>query len=345
MAQWYTFFLVFLVLIIPGCDRTSPDYAMAEYHKRLANSIDRDAIKASPVQVNPYPAKRKLKLALQPDSSIALTDLLALDICKLGQVIAQRNSALGKVSSASAELVYTLNFLELAPECIEQMQKDGRPDLAGKLQQTLAEKKYNLSQSIWQGTLGEEEFREFWSLSVSLGNYPEKTSFTVIEAINRIKTWSSDWLQGDYQVDPGELTAVLNDIRRGDGGQLLIALTQQADMLDRNNRLLQSRLGDQPLCREDASNQRGKVLWNVVQRFWLQDLQPWSAAVNRRYYELHSAIQELEEHLSAGEPEAYKEWRLQRYKTLQEKSIAPAKHIDYLQTLFEQCGLAVSGEG
>ena len=87
-------------------------------------------------------------------------------------------------------------------------------------------------------------------------------------------------------------------------------------------------------------NPQSLILRNVVSKYWVLALQPWSSQLNRRYYELLSAVRNFEALLASGEPDSYLRWRTDRDRQIDRLVNLPKQHIAGIQPLLEQCGIA-----
>jgi hypothetical protein len=95
-----------------------------------------------------------------------------------------------------------------------------------------------------------------------------------------------------------------------------------------------------PLCYAKQPNAQSLILRNVVNKYWVLALQPWSSQINRRYYELLTTVRNFEALLAKGEPEAYQRWRIDRDRQIDLLVTQPKQHIEAIQPLLEQCGIA-----
>ena len=328
--------LVFIVLL-SACSTDPTPHAFNDYQQRLARSLQQPVVDVVRLPVSSYPPIRQLRSPNHPSQHIDLMDLLALDACALGQVIAKRHSSLGKVSRPSQQLIYELSFLQHAPACIDYLESVGDFELAKNLQQAFDEKQQHVVSYIWHGLFTGQEFRAFWQQPHYLADYPDQANSDVIANLQLLNRWVANWLGGDYRVDPKQLEWLLASVGKGDGGALFKALHVQASALYKANQSIQQRQL-RPVCVGGHPNPQANIVKNVVSRFWLQGLQSWSANINQRYYQLLPAVQHLEEQLAAAEPPAYRRWREQRDQWLQAWQQAPKQHVEHLQGIYQQCG-------
>ena len=89
-------------------------------------------------------------------------DFLALRGCALQVTIGKRNSSLGRLAPPSQALLLDLEFLRLAPACIDQLRAQQETELADLLRSAANHKRADLPRRVFNATLGAEEFQSFW---------------------------------------------------------------------------------------------------------------------------------------------------------------------------------------
>jgi hypothetical protein len=270
--------------------------------------------------------------------SIDILDLWSIRECALHVVVAQRNSSLGRVARPSTRMFYELDFLRLTPACIEHLSQTGKKELAVTLGEVQSRKQADLPAMIWQGVLGGEEYRGYWKVPQKLGDYPgAATTYAADQALEALTGDVRRWLGGDYQFDSAFVEANLQALRAGDGGALYKSAMLQAFYLGRIDTALRQRLEADPVCRS-VSDERAAILDNVVDKYFVATIQPWSVRIQSRAYHLDK-LRELEGLLAVGEPAAFGAWRERRDHLMAEALRAPRKHVETLVPIMRQCGL------
>ncbi len=338
--------LVLLALLAwtVACSSDLRQHALDDYLARLSRALQQELPGQPQQPLAAFPARRELLASTPATDSIALLDFLGMSDCQLQQTLAQRNSSLGKLGTESQRLLQDLAFIQQAPACIELLQQQQKDKLAQQLQIALDNRQSRLAALIWHATLGAREFSLFWQAPPLPGDYPSETGPELIAALESLQRLSTNWLQGNYGDDYAQssstLESALATIRGGDGGLLYRSLALQAAYLEQANAMAEQRLQRQPLCYPGRPNPQGDILFNVVQKFWLQGLQGWSAQLSQRFYQLWPALQSLEATLASGEPQAYQRWRQQRDQQMEQLVSAPRRHVAAIRPLLAQCGLA-----
>ncbi|MEM8564649.1 MAG: DUF3080 family protein, partial [Pseudomonadota bacterium] len=111
---------LFLTAALTACAERGFDDAFSEYHERLSRTLSVDVVKAAPVKVTALPPARELTIDIK-GSDIDVLDFLSLTGCQLQITIGKRNSSLGRLASASQRLLLELEYLQLAPACIDYL--------------------------------------------------------------------------------------------------------------------------------------------------------------------------------------------------------------------------------
>jgi hypothetical protein len=138
--------LVVVCLLLSGCTPNS-DSEFAVYRDRLARTLAMELPAPSPLKA-PIPELQPMKASVIEDIRVDLLDMLALDACgvqpnlpSLGNLIAERNSSLGKVMVYSTQLQYEINLLLALEACIHHVEQDSAGkkalDIPSDLRKTL----------------------------------------------------------------------------------------------------------------------------------------------------------------------------------------------------------------
>lgn len=332
-------FLALLALAVAGCSRSGPEAAYEEYVGRLARTLSVAAPDqpATPA-VAALPAPRELHLEIQPGNLGAL-DFLALSGCAVQITIGKRNSSLGRLARDSQRLLLELEYLQLAPACIDYQRKQGKDELADTLERAWKLKRRQLPASIYNATLGSGEYRQFWKKPAGeAADYPANTSSAVIASLEAINGHARRWLAGDFSADNREFELLLGEVATGDGGALLQALAAQDAALAAANRVGQERMERGPLCSPEIRPAAADILPNVIRKYFIEGIQPHSAALNRRLQDLIPPVGALEQMLRTALPLPYRQWSEQRDAELARWANAPRRHVELLQDIQRPCG-------
>ena len=324
------------IVALAGCSERGGEAYLDTYRSRLARPLGESIEAVRPGTGLRPPRAEALQLRLAGTGVDGL-DFLRLRGCALQTTVARRNSSLGRVAPPSQRLLLELEFLEQVPACIALQKESGNDELATVLADAQALKRSQLPARIFNATLGNREYRDFWRSPSLLGTYPTDTGSEVLTALESITRDAMRWLEGNFRRDEERFELALGTIARGDGGELLIALALQAAQLEAADEAIERRLERGALCSGGRVPDAAPVLRTVVQKFFIGEVQPWSAALNQRYHELLDPILALEEALAPTTPVAYDSWRAQRDALLSRSRQAPSMHVRRLQALLGPC--------
>ena len=328
--------LALLLALISGCGDPGPESAFDTYLARL----ERPLATAAPtwdIAAAPRPPRAaRLRLALAPGRLGAL-DFLALRGCELQVTVGKRNSSLGRLAPPSQELLLELEFLRLAPACIEHLQGEGRDALADSLITAVDSKRRELPGRIYNATLATDEFRSLWQFPQALGDYPTSTSSAPVSALAAINAHAARWLAGDYAASNRDFEMLLSEVAKGDAGSLMAALRLQEAGLEGANAMLLAHRNGGGFCKGTLVSPELDIFKNVVEKFFIRGIQPWSAALGQRLHSLLPPVRQLETQLSAVLPQAYREWQSLREDILDTAGNAPRHHVEQVQQTLEGC--------
>jgi len=228
-----------LLILLDGCQPTEPDTPFEVYLSRTdsARSITPpDGLKVPPVTVD-------LQLNI-PWGTLDTLDLVSLSGCTVQATIGKRNSSLGRYAKPSQRLLLELEYLQLAPPCIDLL-RDHNSTLANAIDAAWRQRQKQLPALIFNATLGSDEYRSFWLAPRAPGDYPVVSLAVAVSALKRINRHVCRWLSGDYQAQNRDFEVLLSQVAGGDAGALLQALhTQSSGVLAADPAVgrLQSRL-------------------------------------------------------------------------------------------------------
>lgn len=272
--------------------------------------------------------------------TLDLLDFLRLYGCDLQVLVAEANSGLGKFAGGSQRLIYELSFLRLAPACISMLESEERKELGALLQRTADLKKKNLELFIAKVLLESQELKAFWKTSGAAPNYPAGLSIEPLQALIALSDSIGQWLAGNYGKGVAELETMLFNIQMGDGGDLLNATWRAQMHLARLNQYLDGVLDRLKQCKATALNYSPVILKNVVEKFFVGDVQVWAADLNRRQYALYEAYRSLEKRLEGHASPDYSQWASERDQLFEHMKDEVKKHVMRLKILQDEAAVA-----
>ena len=318
---------------LSGCKPAESDYQ--SYLERLQNVLDIKAPLAQS-QSPQFPAKRSLKQTTQA-STLSIREFLSLRQCKIHVTIAHRNSLIGKVANDSQLLVNDLEILIHGPACLNTLEPS---PLKQKLAEFLKQKEQAINTSLWNAIIADDEFQQFWRNTGKHQNYPKQLPAETVNDLLNVTQLIETIIKRDYETAfklSIRLEQYLGNIRFGDGGLLVYEYSQLLESMVAANQLLETAL-KQPLCLNKAPNIKAKYFHNVVNKFFINQVQSRSVLLEQRKRQLLPAIVALESSLIGQAPKSFLDWQKLRDKKLN-ANLELTKHAQLIQKLFAQCGL------
>ena len=166
---------------------------------------------ATPPITAPYPNELPITLT---SSQFNTLDFMALGGCALQITLGKHQSKLGRGASNSQHLLLDLEYLHLAPQCIDHKHASGEPELATILERAWQIKQQQLPAAIFNATLANTEFQQFWQ-NPAVSDKPTKQQQLTLSALQAINTLTRQWLSRDYRASNIEFEIHLSEISRG----------------------------------------------------------------------------------------------------------------------------------
>ena len=214
-----------LLILLDGCQPTEPDTPFEVYLSRTdsARSITLpDRLKVPPVTVD-------LQLNI-PWGTLDTLDLVNLSGCTVQATIGKRNSSLGRYAKPSQRLLLELEYLRLAPHCIDLL-RERHWALANVLDAAWHQRQLQLPALIFNATLGSDEYRSLWLNPGVPAAYPPVSHSAAVSALDRINRDVCRWLSGDYQAQNRNFEVSLSEVAGGGAGALLNAFLTHSSVL------------------------------------------------------------------------------------------------------------------
>ena len=327
-----------LIVALGACsDPSGIDGSWQAYQAELSELAD---IPIQPVRPSPMPIMpRSGDLRIEIDRlSIGLLDSLRLDRCRLGQVVAQRNSALGQARSVSALLRYELDSMQAIEECL-QNESVTEPRIIAMLENALAHKRESLPLYIDQVLTRSQAFR----ISLRAASRPHALNDddgfeATLAALNYITQTFHAALAGAYtQIDLTPYNSHMQTLSRSDFlprhwrsmqnnaawlGVVNPALAQVAEQID--------------CSAEDAAEYAHRV--SILQQdYYVAKIEPLLLRWNRYHAELSPALQQLMGMSLQGEWRAYMDELIGDGSHADQVGEMTATHTALWQLVLQQC--------
>lgn len=294
----------------------------------------------APLNTTPLPIMpRSGELRIEIDRlSINLLDSFRLDRCRLGQVVAERNSALGKIQSTSARLRYEIDSISAIEECLASGEvTDAR--LENMLQDALTHKRESLPLYIDQVLTRSDEFRHSLRASSNTHSVTETAGFEeTLAALVYLDTLFETALNGDTA------SIELNSYNRH------LQTLAQSDFLPRHWRTMQRNAawldslndmlidgGDKIGCRPPSIPQRAEYLYNVMISLFAGEIQPMLARWTTYHNEIAPILASLQQKSLQPEWRAYIDELIAEGSHADQVAQYTLRHAHLWQDILAQC--------
>lgn len=341
MLRWrhripFAFPLLIGIVLLCGCTPHHLNDDINEYATRLARVLDTTEFSQHPVEILAYPQREAL-FASSPALDMNLTRFYQLQQCALGNLVAERNTALGKIQALSQRLAYEQKLLTALMDCIDVMAAR-EDDSAAELLQILRG---------WQ-TSKQAAYSAHWSNLLVLSD-ETKAAFSRPQP---------DLLFGDhldiagqralftqlsgYQSAQHIITDNLETTLQSIGATRLPASVWQAQLqLAVSLPPLTSRLD--PLlaavsCNTSSAPAQADILRNVFYLFFIEKIQPVGGHINDFNYQFAPLLKSWR--TSAALPDDFKAYLRLQQQHFTAYQQAMGDHVKLWQRFLARCHLS-----
>lgn len=329
--------LLFSTLLLASCSPSELGAGKLEnYVSRLSN-VSETSIPSITIAGVAKPPAVALLPRREDSDTLSIIDFLALSGCELQANIAKRNTTMGRSASASQQLIFDLEFIRLAPDCIEKLRAEDESAIADLLETSLSQRSDDLVFTIARAILGGEEWRAFWRPPELLGDYPTNTSGDSAQTLWELSQRIKRFLQGSWSPADEDLEPLLARLRIDAGGQLLSAAKLQMRGLAQANQILIIASEAGKYCSGARQSEAGTISKTIVAKYFAGDVQGWSSAVSQRHYEIQTPVAEIEQSLAKALSDSYIAWAETRDSHLNALFSAPRQHVSVVQSALDNC--------
>lgn len=272
----YLFTLLSCLLLSACTDKPSDVYL--QYQQRLANTLEqplRQAPELNNIVLTPIHYEQEALTTQQ----LSLLQLAQLSHCKLNTLIAERNSQLGKLATPASQLIYQIQFIQLAPACLEKLEPSSKSYLAIKGE--LNNKKQQLVVQFNQLLYNDPELKRTWQLT----SYTLDTNLAGLTeteaALNQLATLKQQIKQQQYaQIDTQALYPLLSQLHQYNFNQALISAVRQQTQLNNSTSDYLANVDLTMLCNPLKNKRQAQIVSNIFKKYYLAQLQPYQAQLS-----------------------------------------------------------------
>lgn len=288
--------LLFSLLTLSSCDQQpGAESIMVNYLSRVARPVGATYEQQLHKQGLVALEKRTLHLPL-PTIRLSLFDILAITHCQpLTQKLAERNSSLGRVMSASHQFLFENALLEAINHCLQHPQTLQKPQLANQLHWWYQQKSMALPATLWNGLFSTDEML----LSLSFSTPPlapdSARSEATIAALEFFTTQATLISNSAEDIAPQRVwdQHFFKLRQRRYLGELAQATLLATYTLNTISDWLVQRQHQRPVCPQQRPTPKAKILNTVFKKFYIGEVQPYLAHLNKLQVEWQQTMQQL----------------------------------------------------
>ena len=326
-------------LLLCGCQpNKDADFVWHDYTKRLEAVLD---LPFDPADFSPSLLPKAVHQT-PTRLNISILQSFKLNHCKLGELIAEYNSSLGKVAPPSQRLIYHIRFIQLAPACIATLDDSALIDtltlgLAQKQQQAL---NVFVQMLTHDKSIHKRLFIGYDSLTfdeMQLGRLEFESALSRLNGIKQ-QIITQNWQQ--IEIDDLEQTLAIFH-RQPLLNQYLRSLSLSVfELTELNDYLFQHQA--RAACRLGHANQQQAILQNVFHQYYLAQTQAYLSQLNQLHYRLSQPMLQLFD----GTP--YLDYV--EYHFSERSDALPAqlkqqmkRHVKWWKDFRQSCGIVIPG--
>ncbi|CAB0150120.1 hypothetical protein PSI9734_00686 [Pseudidiomarina piscicola] len=325
--------------ILSACSPAPEGLAhLIDYQSRVASTLNRKPVEYQPSAVSQLPDIRELRTDYQR-VSISLLDSWRINECAAGHLIAERNSALGKLEQGLSRYHTDLRLVVALQQCITLLSDDD-PALAQRLSTALKQKRANLAALKQQAIATDPALRH--GLRIGAAPLRELNAQSLAQSLSALATIvqlvespTDTSLSTSQLPSTAAVEQALQTLHQSDYlPQLWRTLHTQQHYLEQLAPLLVD-LATAAGCDSPGTPERATILHRVFLKFFIGQVQPQLAATAAQGAAANQLLQQLNTAISNPKLERY----ITQLQGLSPKLTHTTKaHVKPWQDFFSQCG-------
>lgn len=314
-----------LTVMLAGCFSDGPGNLFDDYQTKVARVQDAEELKED-WEFESLPRKRELLLDV-PSLSIGLIDSYQLRQCGLFNLIAERNSVLGKVADEFRNYDYQVALLQGVGKCLSSNELE--PEIVELLrdieQQKLTQFPLHQWNLIYASDAMQSQMRGSQWLRADIGDQVRQTS----GALEHLNQALNAPLVSGKTIEVQEILEKSSTL-----GDLYYSLARASVELDTITKQLTT-FDANIICGKQRDTTKFRYLNNVFEQQYIGQVQPYMAQLDGYYQQLAPQLALFD---AQTELHSY-------YFPIQDAHQAfrasTRRHVDYWQKLFKRCGRKV----
>lgn len=324
-------------LLLSACSDKATDINK-QYQQRLATALDKPLpdtailtnLKLSTIRNTDEPATAQ---------QLSIVQLAQLSHCKLNTLIAEHNSQLGKVATAAGQLTYQIQFIQLAPSCLDKLSPESKSYHA--IKRELANKKQQLLTQFNHLLYNDPELKRTWQLT----SYALDTNLAgLVEtelALQNLLTLKQQIIQQQYaQIDSQALYPLLSVLRQFNFNQALVSAVRQQTYFNHSTSRYLASIELNELCNPLKNKRQAQIVSNVFKKYYLAQLQPYQAQLSGALERLIPLYQQLWLGSTTNQPELAALLQHQPNNLLTVFKDSAKTHVTWWQKFYKTCEIS-----
>ncbi|MGQ4275755.1 DUF3080 family protein [Pseudidiomarina sp. E22-M8] len=330
-----------VIVLLTGCSKTPSALApLIDYQGRVANTLERAPIAYQAIPVPRLPEVRDLRVEI-PRVSISLLDSWRIEECAASLLIAERNSALGKLEGGLSRYHTDLKLVTRLQDCVTKFERNDSA-LAKRLATALQAKRDNLPAAKQHAIATDKALRHTLRVAGNTLTTADSERFasalTALETVLRLMQKSSLVpMAGETTTLPSQeqVEQALKTLHQSDYlPRLWRTLFEQYAYLQRLDPLI-ANLTTASGCSSVGIPQRAKILHTVFVKFFIAKVQPQLARFTEQGYAINQRLQHLNAQVALP---ALNHHIQQLIEISTELNQASRQHVQPWQDFFAACG-------
>ncbi len=327
---------ILLSLSLVACVKAPGQAELLDYQQRLTRVLGLAEAKLPLAPVSPLPAKSSLVQPL-PELRMDLLDALATRQCGLDQLIAERNSSLGRVFTASKRVNYEVRLLAVLEQC---QAKHWDEPLKSQLADVYQQKQQSIHTVFDNMLLADDTLRQRWHNNERMLAPQDSTGFneslaalTLLVDLKQAIT-TADWHLAS-QIDPEQALETLYQYRFL--SDLQYSLRYGRSYFAALNPLLTA-IEPASLCQARASSEQLTILSTVFRKFFIGEVQAYLAELSRYQQQSWPLIAALYQ-----DTLLYPALEQRYHKQAEQLQQLLLQHVGWYQQLNQDCPVGLTG--
>ncbi|MCG9661496.1 DUF3080 domain-containing protein [Vibrio mediterranei] len=329
---------VFIISALTGClEQKGAESRFEDYLSRIASVQDSDALPSPDNALITLPSQREITIDI-PRTTLGIVDSYQLRKCHLFELIAERNSVLGKVQDQFRDFDYQIALIDGIERCllsdkIEQSVKAQLEDILATKYRYLPSYFSNLifTSHAMRAQLSGNQWLDEGISSQAAQLHSALNTFNSIADYILTQTEGSHTLTLPPSITPYQETLEKTKLI----GNLAYSLQASTQWLTVATQQLQ-KYDNKILCGANRDTTRFNYLVNIFNNLFITDIQPYLSFLSSEYQAISREVVFIKHVLDKVQQDKVSVYRLDRI--YDEFKTANQQHVFYWKSLFKRCG-------